>query len=116
MKTVNYSLRLWIATRFFLLGLSALFLAWSPLAQATQSVTLAWDRSTDATTTGYKLYYTDVATATTSAINAGNVTSNTVSGLTETKTYSFYVVAYNASAVESVPSNLINYTVPSVNT
>ena len=116
MKTVNYSLRLWIATRFFLLGLSALFLAWSPLAQATQSVTLAWDRSTDATTTGYKLYYTDVATATTSAINAGNVTSNTVSGLTETKTYSFYVVAYNASAVESVPSNLINYTVPNVNT
>src|SRR6266536_6262866 len=104
----NNSLRLWFTTRFFLLGLSALMAAWSPLAQATQSVTLAWDRSTDATTTGYKLYYTDVATATTTAINAGNVTSNTVPGLVEAKTYSFYVVSYNASAIESVPSNLIN--------
>src|SRR6185295_16390570 len=52
----------------------------------------------------------------TSAVNAGNVTSNTVSGLVETKTYSLYVVSYNASGVESVPSNVINYTVPSANT
>src|SRR6266542_1421336 len=116
MKIVNYSRRLWLTTRCFLLGLSALFLALSPLARATQSVTLAWDRSTDSAVTGYKVYYTDLATATTSAINAGNVTSNTVPGLVEAKTYSFYVVSYNASAIESVPSNLINYTVPSVNT
>src|SRR6266571_8973481 len=116
MKTVHNSRRLWITTRFFLLGLSALFLAWSPFAQGAQSVTTAWDRSTDSTVTGYKLYYTDVSTGTTSAINAGNVTSNTVPGLVETKTYSFDVVAYNASGVESVPSNVINYTVPSANT
>src|SRR5438445_6621438 len=116
MNTVHNSRRLWITTRFFLLGLSALFLAWSPFAQGTQSVTTAWDRSTDSTVTGYKLYYTDVSTGTTSAINAGNVTSNTVPGLVETKTYSFDVVAYNASGVESVPSNVINYTVPSANT
>src|SRR2546428_13538690 len=101
MKNVNTSCRLGITTRFLLLGLSALFLAWSPLARATQSVSLAWDRSTDSTVTGYKLYYTDLATATTSAINAGNVTSNTVSGLVDAKTYSFYVVSYNASAIES---------------
>ena len=116
MKNVNNSCRLGITTRFLLLGLSALFLAWSPFAQATQSVTLAWDRSTDTTVTGYKLYYTDVAAGSTSAINAGNVTSNTVPGLLETKTYSFYVVSYNASGVESVPSNVISYTVPSANT
>src|SRR2546425_1035319 len=116
MKTVHNSRRLWITTRFFLLGLSALFLAWSPFAQGAQSVTMAWDRSTDTTVTGYRLYYTDVSAGTTSAINAGNVTSNTVSGLLETKTYSFDVVAYNASGTESVPSNVINYTVPGANT
>jgi hypothetical protein len=116
MKTVNNSCRLWNTTRFFLLGLSALFLAWSPLAQAVQSVNLAWDRSTDATATGYKVYYTDVATGTKSAVNAGNGTTSTVTGLVESKSYSFYVVAYNSSGTESVPSNLINYTVPSPNT
>src|SRR6266571_6397176 len=116
MKKVNYSRRLWITTRCVLLGLSALFLVRSPLAQAVQSVTLAWDRSTDSTVTGYKLYYTDVAAGSTSAINVGNATTNTVSGLVETKTYSFDVVAYNASGVESVPSNVINYSVPSANT
>src|SRR5438128_1301837 len=116
MKNVNTSCRLGITTRFLLLGLGALFLAWSPFAQATQSVTLAWDRSTDTTVTGYKLYYTDVAAGSTSAINVGNATTNTVPGLVETKTYSFDVVSYNASGVESVPSNVINYTVPSANT
>ena len=103
MNIVHNSHRLWIATRFFLLGLSALFLAWTPLTQGAQSVTTAWDRSTDSTVTGYKLYYTDVSAGTTSAINAGNVATSTVSGLLETKTYSFNVVAYNASGTESVP-------------
>ncbi len=116
MNIVHNSHRLWIATRFFLLGLSALFLAWTPLTQGAQSVTTAWDRSTDSTVTGYKLYYTDVSAGTTSAINAGNVVTSTVSGLLETKTYSFNVVAYNASGTESVPSNVINYTVPGANT
>src|SRR5439155_481320 len=96
--------------------LSALFLAWTPLTQGAQSVTTAWDRSTDSTVTGYKLYYTDVSAGTTSAINAGNVATSTVSGLLETKTYSFNVVAYNASGTESVPSNVITYTVPGVST
>ena len=85
MKTVNNSRRLRNTTRFFLLGLSALLLAWSPLAQAVQSVNLAWDRSTDATTTGYKVYYTDIATGTQSAVNAGNGTTSTVTGLVESK-------------------------------
>jgi len=116
MNTVNNSSRLGITTRSFLIGLSALFLAWSPLAQAVQSVTLAWDRSTDATVTGYRLYYTDVAASSTSSINAGNTTSGTVAGLVESKTYSFYVVSYNSSGVESAPSNVIGYTVPSANT
>jgi hypothetical protein len=39
-----------------------------------------------------------------------------VPGLVDFKTYSFYVVSYNSSAVESVPSNTINYTAPGVNT
>src|SRR6185503_19871899 len=42
--------------------------------------------------------------------------TSTVPGLVETKTYSFNVVAYNASGAESVPSNVINYTVPGANT
>src|SRR5712671_3116379 len=102
MNTVHNSRRLWLTTRFFIFGLTALVLAWSPLAQAVQSVTLAWDRSADATASGYKLYFTDVGAGTTSANNAGNMNSNTVSGLLETKTYSFNVVAYNSSGVESV--------------
>src|SRR6266567_6034828 len=109
MNIIHNSHRLWFTTRFFLLGLSALFLAWSPFAQGAQSVTMAWDRSNDSTVTGYTLYYTDVSAGTTSAINAGNLATSTVSGLAETKTYSFDVVAYNASGAESAPSNVINY-------
>src|SRR5205814_2068194 len=116
MNNVHNSRRLWITTRFFLLGLSALCLAWSAFAQGAQSVTAAWDRSTDSTVTGYKIYYTDVSAGTTSSIDAGNVATSTVSGLVETKTYSFNVVGYNASGTESVPSNVINYTVPGANT
>ena len=92
MNIFHNSRRLSITSRLFLLGLSALFLAWSPFAQGVQSVTAAWDRSTDSTVTGYKVYYTDVSTGTTSSINAGNVATTTVSGLVETKTYAFDVV------------------------
>src|SRR5947199_113292 len=116
MNILKNSRRLWITTRFFFFGLSALFMAWSPFARGVQSVTLAWDRSTDSTVTGYKLYYTDVAAGSTSAINVGNLTTNTVSGLVDSKAYSFNVVAYNSSGAESLPSNVINYTAPGVNT
>src|ERR1043165_584384 len=102
MKIANNSSRLWITTRLFLLGLSAL-LAATPLAQAVQSVTLAWDRSTDTSATGYKVYYTDVAAGTTSSVNAGTATTATVPNLVDAKSYSFYVVAYNASGVERLP-------------
>src|SRR5439155_17167379 len=52
----------------------------------------------------------------TNTIDAGGATTKTVSGLQETKAYFFFVTAYNASRAESVPSNLINYTVPGTNT
>jgi hypothetical protein len=77
---------------------------------------MAWDLSTSSTVTGYRVYYTDAGTGTTTSVNAGNVTTTTVSGLVDTRTYTFYAVGYNSAGAESLPSNQITYTVPGANT
>ena len=74
------------------------------------SVQLAWDASPDSTVTGYALYIT--STNGTVRQNVGMALIDTVSNLVADVTYSFYVVAYNADAVESVPSNTLLYTPP----
>jgi hypothetical protein len=84
----------------------------SSSAFALQSVTLAWDPSPDPSVTGYNVYYGAATHTYTNKINAGNATSVVVSNLVEGATYYFVVTAYNASGLESDPSNEVTYAVP----
>jgi len=75
-------------------------------------VTLAWDPS-PSTVEGYRVHYrTGTAGAPyTSSIPVGDVTTTTVTGLTEGLTYFFAVTAY-AGASESGYSNEVSATIP----
>ena len=73
-------------------------------AAAPGSVQLIWNPSVTAGVTGYNIYYGTAPRAETTKINAGNVTSYIVTGLSP-GTYYFYVTAYNSSGTESAPSN-----------
>ncbi|HKS35949.1 MAG TPA: fibronectin type III domain-containing protein [Verrucomicrobiae bacterium] len=86
--------------------------ALSPSAYSAQSLTLAWDPSASTNVTGYNLYYGQVSGGPTNTINAGLVTTSSVPGLQEARTYFFFVKAYSSTGTESDPSNLITYTVP----
>ncbi len=86
---------------FSFFALLSLFFA----AQALQAaeVTLAWDANTDPVA-GYRLYYGHASRSYASSVDVGNVTTYTWTGLAEGQTYYFAVTAYNASNVESAPS------------
>lgn len=71
------------------------------------SVNLAWDRSPSLGVAGYRIYYGPASGNYTNNVRAGNVTSNSIPGLAGGGTYFFTVVAYDASGVESLPSNEI---------
>jgi len=86
--------------------------ACSPFAYGVQSVTLTWNSSASTNVAGYNLYYGDVSGGPTNTIDAGLFITNSIPGLQETRTYFFFVKAYNSARVESNPSNLITYTVP----
>ncbi len=78
-------------------------------APASVSVTLAWDVSTDATVTGYKLHYGTVDGVYDRTIDVGNVTTYTVTGLQTGLTYYFAATAYNAAGQESTYSNKVTF-------
>jgi hypothetical protein len=65
------------------------------------SITLAWDASTNATVTGYKLYYGVASRNYTNSVNAGSSTTATVVGLATGVTYYFAATTYNNANVES---------------
>jgi len=76
------------------------------------SVTLAWNRSTNAIVAGYKIH-DGVATHTyTNIVNAGNATNTIISGLIPGTTYYFVATTYTASGVESLFSGELSYSVP----
>ena len=75
----------------------------------TNSVKLAWNRSTSTNVTGYRVYYGVASGNYSNSIVAGNVTSNTVPGLTGGVTYFFAIAAYTASGVLSAFSNEISH-------
>lgn len=75
------------------------------------SVTLAWSPSPDSSVTGYKLYYGDVSATLTNQLNVGPALTATVTNLQVGVTCFFFATAYDASGVESEPSNFITYTV-----
>ncbi len=79
---------------------------------AAQSVTLAWNASTDPTVVGYNIYYGGASGNYTNTLSAGNATNSTVSGLVEGTAYYFAATTYNSSGVQSPFSNEVSYSVP----
>lgn len=81
---------------------------------AVQSVKLAWNPSSTIGITNYNVYYWQQNGVGTNKLAFGSVTNAAVPGLTEGKTYYFSVTADSSAGLESPPSSLIAYTVPTV--
>ena len=77
------------------------------------NLTLAWDPPAGAPPAGYALYYGPAPGNYPTKIDVGNVTTFTITGLTDGSTYHFVATDYDASHVESGYSNDIAATVPS---
>ena len=77
------------------------------------SISLAWDPVGDPRLAGYKVYYGTSSRNYSGQIDVGNVTTRTVSGLTDGAKYYFAVTAYDGSRIESGFSNEVVGTVPS---
>jgi|GEM_PF-4704807 len=78
-------------------------------ARADDWVTLAWDPNSEPDLGGYIVYYGVRSRLYTNAINVGNVTTNTVTGLVEGVLYYFAVTAYNTHGLESDYSDEVTY-------
>ena len=78
------------------------------------SETLLWNRNPEPDIAGYKVFYGQVNTSP-AMINVGNVLSHRFTNLVAGRTYFFYVTAYNTAALESNPSQTLNYIVPAQN-
>ncbi len=110
----------WIALRTLVRAdmlIVALLLVAAPVYAG--DVNLAWDPVTHASLAGYVIHYGPAAGNYPNSIDVGNVTTKTVTNLTEGATYHFAVAAYDSSHVESGLSNdvaaTIAYTVPVAN-
>jgi len=78
-------------------------------AQAGQ-VTLAWDANTEPDLAGYKIHYGTASGNYSVHLDVLNVTSYTVTGLTDGQTYYFAATAYDEAGNESGYSNEATYT------
>jgi hypothetical protein len=108
--TVRWPFKITGLTKF--LGVLLILAALSTTVQAGQSVTLAWNRSTDPIVAGYKIYYGGTSGTYTNMVNAGNATNATISGLVQGRTYYFAATTYSSLGVESSFSSEASYTVP----
>lgn len=68
---------------------------------AGQLTTFFWNRSPDAGAIGYRIYYGMASHDYTAMLDVGNVTSATISGLTEGRTYYYALTTYDAAGMES---------------
>jgi hypothetical protein len=85
-----------------------------PSVAGAQTVTLAWDRSTDTSVSGYMVRWGGGAGVYPNSIDAGNVTSKVLASLTPGNTYFAVVEAYTATGEYSDPSNMLTFTVPAI--
>ena len=81
-------------------------------ASAQTNVTLAWDASTDASVTGYKVYYGVATGVYTNWVDAGGATNVTVYSLATGMRYFFAATAIDNLGQESVYSAETNYVTP----
>ena len=72
------------------------------------SITLAWDANTESDLAGYKIYYGTSARSYQSSVNAGNVTSYQLTGLTPGQVYFIALTAYDTAGYESDFSNEVS--------
>jgi Fibronectin type III domain len=91
------------------LGFVFLCLSFGKLALAA-SVTLAWNPNSESNLAGYRIQYGTAPGIHPTTHDAGNQTTYTVSGLGP-GTYYFVVLAYNASGLQSPPSNEVSVTI-----
>jgi len=76
-------------------------------AQTAAPVTLAWNAASDSTVKGYLIYYGPTNQPATNRLDAGMTNSATIFNMRADVTYRLYAVSYNATGVESVPSNQV---------
>jgi hypothetical protein len=110
-----YQVEVFIRSRRAILGsflFSVLFAVMQLSAFATESVTLAWNASTDPIVAGYNIYYGGASGTYPNEISVGNATNATISGLVEGTTYYFAATTYAASGMESPFSSEVPYLVP----
>jgi hypothetical protein len=98
-----------------LLALAALFGPAANSASAAgagQTVTLAWNLSTNSDITNYNLYYGVASGIYTEEIAVGDTNAATLTGLVAGTTYYFTVTAVGTTGMESAYSNETNYVAP----
>jgi len=99
---------------FLRLGaLLSLLWAWAGVAQP--QVSLTWDANSEPDLAGYRLYWGTASRTYTQTNEVVNVTTTTVSNLTEEVTYYFAVTAYKNSSLESDFSDEVSFTPPKAN-
>jgi hypothetical protein len=106
----NHRFKAWIIA----IALFALVAGIAAEALAGQA-TLAWNPNTESDLAGYRLHYGTSSGNYTVHLDVHNVTTYTVTGLTDGQTYYFAATAYDASGHESGYSNQVSYTLPTAN-
>jgi hypothetical protein len=77
-------------------------------------VSLSWNTNSESDLAGYRLHWGITSGSPTQHIDVGNVTTGAITGLETGVRYFITVTAYNTSGLESVPSNEISYTPPTL--
>lgn len=75
---------------------------------------LAWNSSSDPEVMGYAVYYSLEGSKVTNRIDAGPNISVPLMNLQASSNYLFYVVSYDATGIESPPSNTLEYAPPAL--
>ena len=94
------------------LGVLLILAALSATVSLGQSVTLAWNPSTDPTVVGYNISYGGASGNYTNTLSAGNATNMTIPGLIEGATYYFAATTYNNLGIQSPFSGEVSFIVP----
>jgi hypothetical protein len=83
-----------------------------PASSHAARVTLAWDANSEPDVAGYKIHYGPTSRTYSFVVEAGNVTTHTISNLQEGLTYFFAATAYSSAGLESDFSEEVSHTVP----
>lgn len=87
------------------ISITALFLSFACIANASRSVTLEWDPSPESDVSGYRLKYGTAKGAYDQSLDVAKVTSASIASLADDREYYFVVVAYNTAGLVSEHSN-----------